>query len=164
MAQYRGHTTMAHALTPLLRQHLTRVPWFQYLLLSLVAFMVLQPYMLHGHMGYLLFVASEGALLVTAVLAASIVTRWRRRLTLTLAAATALCRAGNFVGLAAELDLAAQLVFLVFLVAATWGLIRTLLEYPTVQRNTLYGAPCAYLLVGLSFTTLYIVLEHVHPA
>lgn len=154
---------MAQALPLPLRRHLTRVPPFQYLLLSLVAFMVLQPYMLHGRMGYLLFFASEGALLVTGVLAASLVTRWRRGLTLTLAAATALCRAGNFVGLAAELDLAAQLVLLVFLVGVTWSLIRTLLEHPTVQRNTLYGAACAYLLVGLSFTALYVVLEHVHP-
>src|SRR5262245_7428858 len=37
----RGDSTMAHALTPPLRQHLTRVPPFQYLLLSLVAFTVL---------------------------------------------------------------------------------------------------------------------------
>jgi hypothetical protein len=80
-----------------------------------------------------------------------------------LAAAAALCRAGNFVGLAAELDLTAQLVFLAFVVSVTWSLIRTLLEHPTVQRNTLYGAACAYLLIGLSFTALYVVLEHVHP-
>jgi voltage-gated potassium channel len=154
---------MAHALTPPLRRYRTRVPSFQYLLLSLVTFMVFQPYMLHGRMGYLLFFASEGALLVTGVLAASLVTRWRRRLTFTLAAAAALCRAGNFVGLAAELDLTAQLVFLAFVVSVTWSLIRTLLEHPTVQRNTLYGAACAYLLIGLSFTALYVVLEHVHP-
>jgi hypothetical protein len=154
---------MAHAFTPPLRRHLTRVPPFQYLLLSLVAFMGLQPYMLHGHMGHLLFFASEGALLVTGVLAASLVAHWRRRLTLTLVAATALCRAGNFVGPAEALDLAAQLVFLAFLVCATWSLIGTLLEHQTVQRNTLYGAACAYLFVGLSFTALYVVLEHVHP-
>jgi len=125
--------------------------------------MGLQPYMLHGRMGHLLFFASEGALLVTGVLAASLVTRWRRWLTLTLVAATVLCRAGNFVGLAEELDLAAQLVFLAFLVCVTWSLIGTLLEHQTVQRNTLYGAACAYLFVGLSFTALYVVLEHVHP-
>jgi len=119
--------------------------------------------MLHGRMGYLLFVASEGALLVTGVLAARLVTRWRRRLTLTLAAATALCRAGHMLVSAPELDLTAQVVFLVFLVCVTCSLIRTLLEHPTVQRNTLYGAACAYLLLGLSFTALYVVLEHVHP-
>jgi len=119
--------------------------------------------MLHGRMGYLLFVASEGALLVTGVLAARLVTRWRRRLTLALAAATALCRAGHMLVSAPELDLTAQVVFLVFLVCVTCSLIRTLLEHPTVQRNTLYGAACAYLLLGLSFTALYVVLEHVHP-
>ena len=154
---------MAHASTPPPRRYLTRLPPFQYLLLSLVAFMVLQPYMLHGRMGYPLFFASEGALLVTGVMAASLVTRWRRRLTLTLVAATALSRAGNFVGPAEDLDLAAQLMFLAFLVSVTWSLIRTLLEHQTVQPNTLYGAACAYLLVGLSFTALYVVLEHVHP-
>jgi hypothetical protein len=119
--------------------------------------------MLHGRMGYLLFFASEGALLVTGVLAARLVTCWRRRLTLTLVAATALCRAGHMLVSAPELDLAAQVVFLGFLVCVTWSLIRTLLEHPTVQRNTLYGAACAYLLVGLSFTALYVVLENVHP-
>jgi len=119
--------------------------------------------MLHGRMGYLLFFASEGALLVTGVLAARGVTRWRRWLTLTWAAATALCRAGHMLVPALELDLAAQVVFLAFLVWITWSLIRTLLEHPTVQRDTLYGAACAYLLVGLSFTALYVVLEHVHP-
>jgi len=118
--------------------------------------------MLHGRMGYLLFFASEGALLVTGVLAARGVTRWRRWLTLTWAAATALCRAGHILVPAPELDLAAQVVFSAFLVWITWSLIRTLLEHPTVQRDTLYGAACAYLLVGLSFTALYVVLEHIH--
>ena len=154
---------MAPACTPQPPRRLPRLPPFQYLLLSLFAFLVLQPYMLHGRMGYLLFFASEGALLVTGVLAARGVTRWRRGLTLTLAAATALCRAGHMLVPAPELDLAAQVVFLAFLVWITWSLIRTLLEHPTVQRNTLYGAACAYLLVGLSFTALYVVLEHVHP-
>ena len=32
-----------------------------------------------------------------------------------------------------------------------------------MQRHTLYGAACAYLLLGLAFTALYVVLEHVHP-
>ena len=154
---------MAPACTPPPPRPFPRLPPFQYLLLSLFAFLVLQPYMLYGRMGYLLFFASEGALLVTGGLAASGVTRWRRWLTLTFAAATALCRAGHMLVPAPELDLAAQVVFLAFLVWITWSLIRTLLEHPTVQRNTLYGAACAYLLVGLSFTALYIVLEHVHP-
>jgi ion channel len=154
---------MAHAGTPPRRRHLTPVPPFQYLLLSLVVFMVLQPYMLHGRMGSLLFATSEGALLVTGGLAASLVTRWRRRLTLLLVAVTALCRTGHFLRPTEALDLAAQVVFLALLVWVTWSLIRTLLEHQTVQRHTLYGAACAYLLVGLSFTALYIVLEHVHP-
>ena len=154
---------MAHAFTPQPPRPRTRLPPFQYLLLSLFAFLVLQPYMLHGRMGYLLFFASEGALLVTGVLAARVVPRWRRWLTLTLAVATALCRAGHILVPAPALDLAAQVVFLAFLVGVTWSLIRTLLEHQTVQRNTLYGAACSYLLVGLSFTALYVVLEHVHP-
>src|SRR6266446_5845999 len=141
-----GETTMAPAFTPQPPRPFTRLPPFQYLLLSLFAFLVLQPYMLHGRMGYLLFVASECALLVTGGLAASIVTRWRRRLTLTLAAATALSRAGHMLVPAPELDLAALVVFLAFLVCITWSLIRTLLEHPTVQRNTLYSAACSYLL------------------
>jgi hypothetical protein len=154
---------MAHAGPPLFHRHLAPVPPFQYLLLSLVVFMVLQPYMLHSRMGSLLFAASEGALLVTGGLAASLVTRWRRRLTLLLVAITTLCRAGNFIRPTEELDLVAQVVFLALLVWVTWSLIRTLLEHQTVERNTLYGAACAYLLIGLSFTALYIVLEHVHP-
>jgi hypothetical protein len=154
---------MAHAGTPPRRRHLTPVPPFQYLLLSLVVFMVLQPYMLHGRMGSLLFATSEGALLVTGGLAASLVTRWRRRLTLLLVAVTALCRTGHFLRPTEALDLAAQVVFLALLVWVTWSLIRTLLEHQTVQRHTLYGAACAYLLLGLAFTALYVVLEHVHP-
>ena len=154
---------MAHAFTSPPRRPLTRLPPFQYLLLSLVAFMVLQPYMLHGRMGSLLFATSEGALLVTGGLAASLVTRWRRWLTLLLVAVTALCRTGHFLRPTEALDLAAQAVFLVLLVWVTWSLIRTLLEHQTVQRHTLYGAACAYLLLGLAFTALYVVLEHVHP-
>jgi Ion channel len=154
---------MAHAGTPPRRRHLTPVPPFQYLLLSLVVFMVLQPYMLHGRMGSLLFATSEGALLVTGGLAASLVTRWRRRLTLLLVAVTVLCRTGHFLRPTEALDLAAQVVFLALLVWVTWSLIRTLLEHQTVQRHTLYGAACAYLLLGLAFTALYVVLEHVHP-
>jgi hypothetical protein len=154
---------MAQAGTPPRRRHLTHVPPFQYLLLSLVVFMVLQPYMLYGRMGSLLFAASEGALLVTGGLAASLVTRWRRRLTLLVVAVTALCRTGNFISPAEALDVAAQVMFLVWLVWVTWSLIRTLLEHQTVQRHTLYAAACTYLLIGLAFTALYVVLEHVHP-
>jgi hypothetical protein len=154
---------MAPTGTPPLHQHLAPVPPFQYLLLSLVVFMVLQPYMLHGRMGSLLFAASEGALLVTGGLAASLVTRWRRRLTLLLVAITTLCRAGNFIRPTEEVDVVAQIVFLALLVWVTWSLIRTLLEHQTVERHTLYGAACAYLLIGLAFTALYVVLEHVHP-
>src|SRR3954452_14908994 len=102
---------MAPAFMPPSPRPLTRLPPFQYLLLSLCAFLVLQPYMLHGRMGYLLFFASEGALLVTGDLAARVVPRWRRWLTLTLAAATALCRAGHILVPAPALDLAAQGVF-----------------------------------------------------
>ena len=154
---------MAQAGTPPRRRQRADVPPFHYLLLSLVVFLVLQPYMLYGRMGSLLFAASEGALLVTGGLAARLVTDWRRRLTLLLVAVTALCRGGNFMRPAEEWDLAAQVVFLALLVCVTWSLIHTLLEHQTVQRNTLYGAACAYLLIGLAFTTLYIVLEHVHP-
>jgi len=154
---------MAQAGTPPRRRHLAHVPPFQYLLLSLIVFMVLQPYMLHGRMGSLLFAASEGALLVTGGVAASLVTRWRRRLTLLLVAVTALCRTGNFIRPTEALDVAAQVVFMALLVWITWSLIRTLLEHQTVQRNTLYGAACAYLLIGLAFTALYVVLERVHP-
>jgi voltage-gated potassium channel len=92
---------------------------------------------------------------VTGGVAASLVTRWRRRLTLLLVAVTALCRTGNFLRPAAALDVAAQVMFLVLLVWVTWSLIRTLLEY--------HGAACTYLLMGLAFTALYVVLEHVHP-
>ena len=154
---------MAHAGTPPRRRRLAHGPPFHYLLLSLIVFMVLQPYMLHGRMGSFLFAASEGALLMTGGLAARLVTRWRRRLTLLLVAVTTLCRTGNFMRPTEEWDLAAQVVFLALLVWVTWSLIRTLLEHQTVQRHTLYGAACAYLLIGLAFTTLYIVLEHVHP-
>ena len=56
---------MAHAGTPPRRRRLAHGPPFHYLLLSLIVFMVLQPYMLHGRMGSLLFAASEGALLMT---------------------------------------------------------------------------------------------------
>jgi hypothetical protein len=45
----------------------------------------------------------------------------------------------------------------------TWSLVRTQLDHPTVQRNTLYGAACTDLLVGVAFTTLYALLEAVHP-
>src|SRR5437660_2924275 len=116
---------MTHAFTPPARRHLTRLPPFQYLLLSLFAFMVLQPYMLHGRLGYLLFFASECVLLVTGGLAASIVTRWRRWLTLTLAAATALFRAGHILVPATELDMDDKLVVLAVILCVTWSIRRS---------------------------------------
>jgi ion channel len=144
------------------RRHLPRLPPFQYLLLSLLALMLLLPFVPQSPAGVAIFLTGVCAVLVTGVLAAG-VTHQRRALALGLALSTVACLGAYTLLPVPGLGLAARLTFLAFHVYITWSLLRTLLDHPTVQRNTLYGAVCTYLLVGVVFATLYAVLEEVHP-
>ena len=144
------------------RRHLPHLPPFQYLLLSLLALMVLLQFVPQNPAGVAIFLTGVCAVLVTGVVAAG-VTRQRRALALGFAIPTVVCLVAYSLTPAPGLGLAARLTFLAFHVYITWSLLRTLLDHPTVQRNTLYGAVCTYLLVGVAFATLYGVLEEVHP-
>jgi hypothetical protein len=112
--------------------------------------------------GVAIFLTVVCAVLVTGVVAAGI-TPQHRSLALGLALPTVGCLAAYTLLPAPGLGLAARLTFLAFHVFITWSLLHTLVEYTTVQRNTLYGAACTYLLIGVAFATLYAVLEVVHP-
>jgi len=142
--------------------HVPRLPPFQYLLLSLLAWLLLLPFVPQNPTGVAIFLTGVCAVLVTGVVAAG-VTRRRRALALGCALPTVGCLLAYNLLPVPELGLAARLTFLAFHVSITWSLLRTLLDHPTVQRNTLYGVVCTYLLVGLAFATLYAVLEEVHP-
>jgi hypothetical protein len=144
------------------RRHLPHLPPFRYLLLSLLALMLLLPFVPHTPAGVAIFLTGVCAVLVTGVVAAG-VTRRRRALALGFALPTVGCLVAYNLLHVPGLGLAARLTFLAFHVYITWSLLRTLLGHPTVQRNTLYGAACTYLLVGFAFATLYAVLEEVHP-
>jgi Ion channel len=143
-------------------RHLPHLPPFQYLLLSLLALMLLLPFVPQSRAGVAVFLTSVCAVLVTGVMAAG-VTRRRRALALGFALPTVACLVVYSLAPAPGLGLAARLTFLAFHVYITWSLLRTLLDHRTVQRNTLYGAACTYLLVGFAFATLYGVLQEVHP-
>jgi D-alanyl-lipoteichoic acid acyltransferase DltB (MBOAT superfamily) len=132
------------------------------LLLSLLALLLLLPFVPQNPAGVAIFLTGVCAVLVTGVVAAG-VTRRRRALALGFAIPTVVCLVAYSLTPAPGLGLAARLTFLAFHVYITWSLLRTLLDHRTVQRNTLYGAVCTYLLVGVAFVTLYAVLEAVHP-
>jgi Ion channel len=144
------------------RPHLPHLPPCQYLLLALLALMLLLPYVPETPTGVTIFLTGVCAVLVTGVVAAG-VTRRRRILALGIALSTVLCLVAYSLTRAPWLGLAARLTFLAFHLVITWSLLRTVLDHPTVQRNTLYGAACTYLLVGFAFATVYAVLEDVHP-
>jgi hypothetical protein len=124
--------------------------------------MLLLPYVPETPTGVTIFLTGVCAVLVTGVVAAG-VTRRRRALALVSALATVLCLVAYSLTSTPWLGLTARLTFLAFHLVITWSLLRTLLDHPTVQRNTLYGAASTYLLVGFAFATVYALLEEVHP-
>jgi hypothetical protein len=124
--------------------------------------MLLLPFVPQTPAGVAIFLTGVCAVLVTGVVAAG-VTRRRRTLALGCALPTVLCLVAYSLIPAPGLGLAARLTFLAFHVSITWSLLRTLREHQTVQRNTLYGAACTYLLLGFAFATVYALLEEVHP-
>jgi hypothetical protein len=144
------------------RRHLPHLPPFHYLLLSLLALMLLLPFIPQTPAGVAIFLTGVCAVLVTGVAAAG-VSRRRRTLALGFALPTVVCLVAYNLFPVPGLGLAARLTFLAFHVYTIWSLLHTLLDHSTVQRNTLYGAACTYLLVGFAFATLYAILEEVNP-
>ena len=149
---------------PLLRPRVTEVGPFAVLLATLVATLLLSPFLGREH----LFGVSRFRVFASAVLCAGIYAlSRRRRLVFALGLAVALP------ALAAEaaqhlqpgpplvvVSFALTLGFLAFLASA---LLHAILEQERVTLDTIFGGICVYLLLGVAWSLVYSVLEYLQP-
>jgi hypothetical protein len=125
---------MTPASTSPRRQHHFHLTPCHYLLLSLLALLLLLPFVPQTPAGVAIFLTTVCAVLVTGVVAAG-VTRRCRTLALGIALPTVLCLVAYSLIPAPGPGLAARLTCLALHVSMTWSLLRTLLDHPTVWRG-----------------------------
>ncbi len=135
---------------------------FFYLLLAIVLFMAAYPYVGRDMAGRILLNAMNAGILVIAVFA---IQRSRRQFVIALAlAAPAL--AGQCVYFASGHPVALRVTAVASLAFFAYTVINILLYVlrgVEVTADKIYGAICAYLLIALTWTTAYVLVESLHP-
>ena len=136
------------------------VTWrFRPLLVALLLIQILYPF-IEGHPIFLKLLAL--AVLITGIYAVS---RDRRILTIAcvLGVPTVALDVLNILAFHAHADLSARVGTVIFSGFTAGTILWHVLREDKVTADTLYGAICAYLLIGYTWTTLYVLLEVVHP-
>jgi hypothetical protein len=134
---------------------------FWLLLLALVVLLLGYPYFENTRTGaFLGGLTALGALIggVYAVRA----TRWTFGIALALALATAASSARAFLG-GIRGDAVVEATFSGFYAFATVAIFLEVIKTRRVTADTMSGAVCVYLLVGMTFGNLYDLIETLHP-
>lgn len=136
------------------------VTWrFRPLLVALLLILMLYPFIEE----YPIFLKSLAtAVLITGIYAVS---RDRRILTIAcvIAVPTIALEVLYLFNLYAYANLSARIGTIIFSGFTAGTILWHVLKEDSVTSDTLYGAICAYLLIGHTWTTLYVLLEAVHP-
>jgi hypothetical protein len=134
---------------------------FWLLLIALVALLIGYPYFENTRTGA--FFGGVTALL--ALMGGVYVVRANRRtfgVALVLALATATASARAFLG-GVRGDAAVEAAFSAFYAFMTVAVFLEVIQERRVSADTLYGTVCVYLLVGMTFGSLYDLVETLHP-
>jgi voltage-gated potassium channel Kch len=136
------------------------VTWkFRPLLYSLLLILLLFPY-IEGRV--LLLRGLTAVVLLTGIYAVS---RDRRIFVFAcfLGLPTLGLEAMSILSLHASAEIAARIGTVMFSAFTTGSILWNVLKEQEITTDTLYGAACAYLLSGYTWTTLYVLLEVLHP-
>jgi hypothetical protein len=147
---------------PMLQYH----PWrFLVLLLTLVSLLLIPP-VLHGLSSRSAVYSVLCSLVLIAAIMSLLEGRWPRTLALALGIPALLGRwlayalatsSEDFVALA---DHFVEILFLAFVVVMT---LRAVLTQGTISLDSIFGAICAYLILGMAWGSVYSVVEVVQP-
>jgi len=134
---------------------------FGLLLIALAALLIGYPYFENTRAGA--FLGGVTSLLaLTAGVYAVRANRWTFRLALALALATAAASARAFLG-GVRGDFVVEATFSAFYALTTVVIFVEVVKTRQVTSDTMYGAICVYLLVGMTFGSLYDLIETLYP-
>jgi hypothetical protein len=134
---------------------------FWLLLIALVALLVGYPYFENTRTGAFLGGVTSLLALTGGVYAVR-ADRWPFRVALALAVATAAASATAFMG-GVRGDYVVEATFSAFYALMTVVVFFEVVKTRRVTADTMYGAICVYLLVGMTFGSLYDLIETLHP-
>lgn len=138
--------------------HFDRTPRYLVLLIAMLAEIVIAPMVIAGGRGMFGARLTTGAMLTAALWA---VGASRRNLTgFAVAAAALICAALSNDPTYVFIELALRALFIAYVAAL---ILWNVLQHEQVTIDTLAGATCAYMLLGLVFAPIYLLVEHTHP-
>lgn len=134
---------------------------FGLLLIALVALLIGYPYFENTRTGAFLGGVTSLLALTGGVYAAR-TNRWTFGVALVLALATTAASARAFLG-GVRGDAVVEATFSAFYAFMTVAVVFEVIRTRRVTSDTMYGAVCVYLLVGMTFGSLYDLIETLHP-
>jgi hypothetical protein len=131
------------------------------LLIALAALMVGYPYFENSRTGAFLGGVTSLLTLTGAIFAVR-TNRWTLGVALVLAIATVAASATAFAG-GVRGDWVVEATFTAFYAFTTVAIFIEVIRTRRVTTDTMYGAVCVYLLVGMTFGSLYDLIETINP-
>jgi hypothetical protein len=131
------------------------------LLIALAALMIGYPYFENSRTGAFLGGATSLLTLTGAIFAVR-TNRWALRVAIVLALATVAASSRAFLG-GVRGDWIVEATFTAFYAFTTVAVFIEVIRTRRVTSDTMYGAVCVYLLVGMTFGSLYDLIETIHP-
>ena len=134
---------------------------FWLLLVALAALLIGYPYFENSRTGAFLGGVTSLLTLMGAIFAVR-ANRWTLWIALTLALATVAASATAFLG-GVRGDWVVEATFSAFYAFMAVAVFIEVITTSRVTSDTMYGAVCVYLLVGMAFGSLYDLIETLHP-
>jgi hypothetical protein len=131
------------------------------LLIALAALLIGYPYFENSRTGAFLG-GITSLLTLTGAIFAVRTNRWALRVTVALALATVVASASAFLG-EVRGYWAVEAIFTAFYAFTTVAVFIEVVRTRQVTSDTMYGAVCVYLLVGMAFGSLYDLIETLEP-
>lgn len=151
----RGVRTRALHAIPL---HFERLPRYVVLLVAMLGEIMVAPLLVSSWSGMLAARLTIGIVLIAALWAAGLS---RTNLICFLATAAALIvAAASHSTMAERADYTLRCLFVAYVAAI---ILRDVLKREQVTFDTIAGAACVYMLIGLAWTPVYLLIESIHP-
>ncbi len=132
------------------------------LLLSLLLLILIFPFFETSRVGNLLFILLYSTVLISGIYAISYDARYLA-VGILLAAPVLICQWSNIILNNASIDILARVCSVIFMAYTIMALLIRVLKAPSVGPDEIYGAVCAYVLIGTVFGLVYFLIETLHP-
>lgn len=132
------------------------------LLVSLLLLILISPFLESSRVGSFFYILLHTAVLLTGVYAISYDARYIAVGTL-LASPIIVCTWSNIILESPAIDLIARIAAAVFMAYALAALLQRVFNARSVGLNEIYASICAYILIGIVFAALYLLIETAAP-